>query len=168
MILIAELISHFVNGNVNMATIKKTVKKAQRGVSIGSYMTMNPKTNQLNRLDKFKHSDGDRYYRSSGPRDFEQTIADENMMKSYGNSADSVRSSTLTAAERKAIEQKNGGKTSKAAKSKMKAGGMLKRADGSYSKRGLWDNIRANKGSGKKPTAAMLKQERKIKAKSKK
>ena len=41
-------------------------------------------------------------------------------------------------------------------------GGMIKRADGSYSKRGLWDNIRANKGSGKKPTAAMLKQERKI------
>jgi hypothetical protein len=53
-------------------------------------------------------------------------------------------------------------------KAKMKAGGMIKRADGSYSKRGLWDNIRANKGSGKKPTAAMLKQERKIKAKSKK
>ena len=43
---------------------------------------------------------------------------------------------------------------------------MLKRKDGSYSQRGLWDNIRAAKGSGKKPTAAMLKQERKIKAKS--
>jgi hypothetical protein len=51
---------------------------------------------------------------------------------------------------------------------KQKNGGMLKRADGSYSKRGLWDNIRANKGSGKKPTAAMLKQEKKIKAKTKK
>lgn len=44
-------------------------------------------------------------------------------------------------------------------------GGMLKRKDGSYSKRGLWDNIRANKGSGKKPTKEMLEQERKIKAK---
>jgi len=43
-----------------------------------------------------------------------------------------------------------------------KKGGMIKRADGSYSKRGLWDNIRANTGSGKKPTAEMLKQERKI------
>ena len=42
---------------------------------------------------------------------------------------------------------------------------MIKRKDGSYSQRGLWDNIRANKGSGKKPTAQMLKQERKIKAK---
>ena len=55
-----------------------------------------------------------------------------------------------------------------APKKKMEGGGMIKRADGSYSKRGLWDNIRANKGSGKKPTAAMLKQEKKINAKSKK
>lgn len=47
-----------------------------------------------------------------------------------------------------------------------KKGGMIKRADGSYSKRGLWDNLRANRGSGKKPTAEMLKQERKIKRKS--
>jgi aminoglycoside phosphotransferase (APT) family kinase protein len=45
----------------------------------------------------------------------------------------------------------------------MQGGGMIKRADGSYSKRGLWDNIRANKGSGKKPTKQMLKQEAKIK-----
>jgi hypothetical protein len=43
-----------------------------------------------------------------------------------------------------------------------KNGGMIKRADGSYSRRGLWDNIRANKGSGKKPTPQMLEQERKI------
>ena len=44
---------------------------------------------------------------------------------------------------------------------------MIKRKDGSYSKRGLWDNIRANKGSGKKPTAEMLKQENKIKNENK-
>lgn len=51
---------------------------------------------------------------------------------------------------------------------------MIRRADGSYSQRGLWDNIRdaakRNKAagrSGKKPTAAMLKQERRIKAKGK-
>jgi hypothetical protein len=42
-------------------------------------------------------------------------------------------------------------------------GTMIKRADGSYSERGLWDNIRANKGSGKKPTEQMLEQEKKIK-----
>jgi len=60
-------------------------------------------------------------------------------------------------------KMKDGGKLSKAKAGKE----MIKRADGSYSQRGLWDNIRANKGSGKKPTAAMLKQEKKIKAKSK-
>lgn len=43
-------------------------------------------------------------------------------------------------------------------------GEMIKRADGSYSKRGLWDNIRANAGSGKKPTKEMLKQEAHIRA----
>lgn len=46
-----------------------------------------------------------------------------------------------------------------------KQGGLIKRADGSYSRRGLWDNIRANRGSGRKPTAEMLRQERKIKKK---
>ena len=53
--------------------------------------------------------------------------------------------------------------------SSLKSGGkvMLKRKDGSKSPRGLWDNIRAAKGSGKKPTAQMLKQEKKIKAKTK-
>ena len=45
---------------------------------------------------------------------------------------------------------------------------MLKRKDGSTSPRGLWDNIRANKGSGKKPTASMLKQEKVIKSQTKK
>ena len=60
-------------------------------------------------------------------------------------------------------KMKDGGKLSTAKAGKE----MIKRADGSYSQRGLWDNIRAAKGSGKKPTAAMLKQEKKIKAKSK-
>ena len=45
---------------------------------------------------------------------------------------------------------------------------MMKRADGSYSRHGLWDSIRENKGSGKKPTTEMLKQEKKIKAQEKK
>ncbi len=52
---------------------------------------------------------------------------------------------------------------------------MIKRADGSYSQRGLWDNLRRkaeeNKRTGAKPeapTQAMLKQEKKIKLKTKK
>lgn len=39
----------------------------------------------------------------------------------------------------------------------------VKRQDGSYSEKGLWDNIRDNKGSGKKPTKQMLDQAEKIK-----
>lgn len=42
---------------------------------------------------------------------------------------------------------------------------MIRRADGSMSERGLWDNIRDNKGSGKKPTKAMLEEAKKIKKK---
>ena len=42
---------------------------------------------------------------------------------------------------------------------------MIKRKDGSVSQRGMWDNIRAASGSGKRPTKEMLKQERKIKRK---
>lgn len=44
---------------------------------------------------------------------------------------------------------------------------MIKRADGSVSQVGMWDRIRAAKGSGKKPTKEMLKQGRKIKRKAK-
>ncbi len=52
---------------------------------------------------------------------------------------------------------------------------MIKREDGSYSQRGLWDNIRKAAGEnrkrgkkGKKPTKQMLEQERKIKANERK
>ena len=58
--------------------------------------------------------------------------------------------------------------------STLKSGGMLKRADGSTSRRGLWDNLRSkaaqNKKTGAKPktpTRAMLTQEKKIKSKGK-
>lgn len=44
---------------------------------------------------------------------------------------------------------------------------MIKRKDGSYSQRGMWDNIRENKGSGRKPTKEMLRQERKIRLREK-
>jgi len=47
---------------------------------------------------------------------------------------------------------------------KFKKKPMIKRADGSTSQQGLYDNIRKNKGSGKKPTPEMLKQEKKIKS----
>ena len=71
--------------------------------------------------------------------------------------------------------KKNVGKGGIKVKAKAKGGKeMIKRADGSYSQRGLWDNLRKkaaqNKKTGAKPkapTKAMLTQERKIKAKGK-
>jgi hypothetical protein len=51
---------------------------------------------------------------------------------------------------------------------KVKLKPMIKRADGSYSQKGLWDNLRANIGSGKAPTKEMLKQEKKINLQNKK
>ena len=45
-----------------------------------------------------------------------------------------------------------------------RGGKLIKRANSTYSKRGLWDNIRENAGSGKKPTKQMLEQEARIKA----
>ena len=76
------------------------------------------------------------------------------------------------------VEQlkKKGAMPASGIKKKFKSGGkqMLKRADGSVSQRGLWDNLRKkaaqNKKTGAKPkapTKAMLAQEKKIKAKGK-
>ena len=52
---------------------------------------------------------------------------------------------------------------------------MIKRADGSYSQKGLWDNLREKAAENKRtgatpnaPTKEMLKQEKKIKLKTKK
>jgi hypothetical protein len=80
----------------------------------------------------------------------------EDRLETARKARESAKKDSIASVKSRVKKQKTGGKT------------MLKRADGSVSQRGLWDNIRANKGSGKKPTAQMLKQERKIKANSKK
>jgi hypothetical protein len=99
-------------------------------------------------------------YSSNGPRTLSGNdrlkIAEKARKQASTDSSNSVRYKALA------------DKAMSDAAPKKKMGGMIKRADGSMSKRGLWDNIRANKGSGKKPTAAMLKQEKKIKAQTKK
>ena len=61
---------------------------------------------------------------------------------------------------------KSGIKSNKSGQTPMKQE-MIKRKDGSTSERGLWDNIRANKGSVKKPTKAMLSEAKKITKKKK-
>ena len=121
------------------------IKKAQDG----EYLTK--EGNNYTSTKKVKTKNGPRYYQGSSPRmSFARTIASDKARK-INDSIPKVKLSP------RALEMMN-----------KKNGGMLKRADGSYSKRGLWDNIRANKGSGKKPTKQMLVQEKKIKAKTKK
>lgn len=94
--------------------------------------------------------------------------APKKSMKAGGKLKKAQSGFSLPAMIKSKIEEKQAEKYKKGGTVKAKGGKqMLKRADGSYSQRGLWDNIRAAKGSGKKPTAAMLKQEKKIKAKSK-
>lgn len=84
---------------------------------------------------------------------------DEGGLRSYGDIEREVRPGVSSAQALDDLEK------AKKMMSKYKDGGMIKRKDGSYSPRGLWDNIRKNIGSGKKPTKAMLKAEKKIKGK---
>jgi hypothetical protein len=129
-----------------MANVKKTVKKAQRG---GEYQPMGDATKVSPKKSKYVSEDGNYTMKFKG--------GDDN-------------SKPTSAVQRRTLKGFLKGKPKAAGKMELKAGGkvMMKRADGSVSQRGLWDNIRAAKGSGKKPTAQMLKQEKKIKAKSKK
>tara|TARA_R110000851_G_scaffold134982_1_gene270354 strand:- start:1216 stop:1389 length:174 start_codon:yes stop_codon:yes gene_type:complete len=55
----------------------------------------------------------------------------------------------------------------KAKKIYKKGGKLIKRKDGTYSARGLWDNIRAKRGRGKKPTKAILEAAKEIRDESK-
>ena len=128
-----------------MATIKKSpVKKAQNGAKTKD------STAHFKKMQDFH------YKQASTAAEFGlRNSADEHMRSATKAVKDQFRQGN----KGRSGYDKNGYPVKK----KMKAGGMIKRADGSMSKRGLWDNIRANKGSGKKPTAEMLKQERKIK-----
>jgi hypothetical protein len=134
-----------------MANVKKTVKKAQRG---GNYQPMGDATKVSPKKSKYVSEDGNYKLKFKG---------DDNSRPAE----DTFKTSLV---QRRTLKGFLKGAPKAAGKMKLKPGGkvMLKRKDGSVSQRGLWDNIRANKGSGKKPTAQMLKQEKKIKAKSKK
>jgi hypothetical protein len=130
-----------------MATVKK-MKKAQNGKEI---QTMGDATKVSANKSKYVSEDGNYKMKFKG--------GDDN-------------SAPTSAVQRRTLKGFLKGAPKAAGKMKLKSGGkvgktMLKRADGSTSQRGLWDNIRAAKGSGKKPTAQMLKQEKKIKAKTK-
>lgn len=149
-----------------MATVKK-IKKAQSGVTkkptaFQSYVKKYPGSGS----DTIARKDARNNYTNDG---FAGTRAKQNadlksaFTKTYGKK-DMTGVDQDDEAKYRVPQKKKGGIIKKAKTGKQ----MIKRADGSTSQRGLWDNIRAAKGSGKKPTAAMLKQEKKIKAKTKK
>ena len=132
---------------------KKILKKAEQG---GTYITT--KSGRVGRTH------------GSGPYESMDTTGYSKGKKTFElKTSYSPKMNSTTIIDRKDVPQKIKEFQKGATRTEnLKEGGLIKRADGSYSKRGLWDNIRANKGSGKKPTAQMLKQEKKIKAQTKK
>jgi hypothetical protein len=137
-----------------MAIVKK-VKKAQKG------KTLSPTYNDV-------RGKGWDYFKTPTAKDsanykkgFDKKVQGENLEQYPSPTGAEVRG--YNEAAKKVKKQRSDGKVTKAKAGKQ----MLKRADGSVSQRGLWDNLRAAKGSGKKPTKAMLVQEKKIKAKTK-
>jgi len=134
---------------------KKVLKKAQVGTVVDKYKSFVKKGNDNNAFTKknLKTADSLRDARIPFGRDMEKKRESNNAK------ADSIE---------KVVEKRVGVPRRLNLYDNKKMGGMIKRADGSTSQRGLWDNIRANKGSGKKPTSEMLKQEKKIKAQTKK
>jgi hypothetical protein len=144
-----------------MATVKK-IKKAQSGDKlkakadatrvkqpVKSLSKEEPTYKNLQWVGTPTKSDSVNYRKGFFEGKKAKKAGKENTSNAFGTSSD------IRGYDEGYEKKRNGGKM------------MMKRADGSTSQRGLWDNIRAAKGSGKKPTAAMLKQEKKIKAKSK-
>jgi len=110
---------------------------------------------------KWKHADGSKNVKSFPDLNKDGEITRADILKGRGvikNGSKSMKTDSKMCGS-KGMKYAEGTKSIKFKKKE-----MIKRADGSYSQRGLYDNIRANKGSGKKPTPEMLKQEKKIKA----
>jgi hypothetical protein len=137
-----------------------TIKKAQAGKRVTRFMTDEEYKKETDSLSKrFRNTDPGF---SISPKGSSKNT-DPGFTKTPKNDNPNIKRKRVTSEDGALQYLKNGNKVKKA-----KSGAMIKRADGSMSRRGLWDNIRANKGSGKKPTKQMLVQEKKIKAKAKK
>lgn len=135
-----------------MATVKK-VKKAQKGIKVTADSTKYYKDQEKSYRTLSKSEKGDtevsKFNKDFFDRAAGKAVSDQLRQYHKGSSGYDANGFPIK-------KKKSGGKV------------MLKRADGSVSQKGLWDNLRAAKGSGKKPTAQMLKQEKKIKSQTKK
>jgi hypothetical protein len=151
---------------------KKVLKKAQNGKELSE---VKARPNVLQRfkgnVDKFLSTKNSDYQNTPAKTTAGKVLRTANEAASNAARLISAPAMLATSALGAGVDAIKGGVAKRKERKAMpekKMGGMIKRADGSMSKRGLWDNIRANKGSGKKPTAQMLKQEKKIKAQTKK
>jgi hypothetical protein len=140
---------------------KKVLKKAKQGTSTPKF-----KPGQISAKRTYEIADSltKKAQLQAGATDFGRAKYPKELLQS--SEANYQKADRLRSLADKAMKD---------AAPKKKMGGMIKRADGSMSKRGLWDNLRSkaaqNKKTGAKPkapTAAMLKQEKKIKANTKK
>ena len=144
-----------------------TIKKAANGTTT-TKTTLDPKSRELIiNQSKENQKKKDSTYESNTKINLQKSIKDL-ALKAQQLQQKKNEERTLKLYENRP-KNKNGGPVKKA-----KAGAMIKRADGSMSKRGLWDNLRSkaaqNKKTGakpKSPTKAMLTQEKKIKSKGK-
>ena len=144
-----------------------TVKKAQEGATMSPYMQKRA-AQQLVKEKNIRARDSILNRNASAKGMTREQVQAQQVADKKKPDAPTCDTNDPNFKATKCGISKAAAKESKSDFKKKKNGGLIKRADGSMSRRGLWDNLRANKGSGKKPTAAMLKQEKKIKAKTKK
>lgn len=142
------------------------IKKAQNGDSLSPYMRKRAEADARRaEIAKKRAADTQRVMNAKGFKTVEELRAwSEKNAKKPDVKQESVGPSSSKGGAKSPCK----GGICPGLNTKSRNGSMIKRADGSLSKPGLWDNIRNNKGSGKKPTKAMLVQEKKIKAKTKK
>ena len=112
---------------------------------------------------KWKHEDGSKNVKGFPDLNKDGKITKADILKGRGVIKKDGAKSMKASKDEKMCGSKGMKYEDGAKKINFKKKEMIKRADGSVSQRGLYDNIRANKGSGKKPTPEMLKQEKKIK-----
>lgn len=149
------------------------IKKAQNGDSLSPYMKKRAEADvRRAEIAKKRSADTQKVMNAKGF----STVEELRSWTEKNNKKSDVKQENIGSAGSSQKSSSKGGAAKAPCKGgictglniKSRNGSMIKRADGSMSKRGLWDNIRANKGSGKKPTKQMLVQEKKIKAKAKK
>jgi len=137
-----------------------TVKKAQEGATMSPYMQKRA-AQDLVKQKNIRARDSILNRNASAKGMTREQVQKQQVADKKKPDATSCDLNDPNFSSTKCGISKAAAKQSKSDFKKKKNGGLIKRADGSMSKPGLWDNIRKNKGSGKRPTKQMLQQEKK-------